>query len=81
IVKADIEAAIAGGAPKKTAAVAAPVADAPKPAAAPAASAPAAAPAGPGARQLADLLKMPYRVEPLSGMRRTIARRLTESKQ
>ncbi|MGQ3032098.1 MAG: biotin/lipoyl-containing protein, partial [Ferrovibrionaceae bacterium] len=36
IVKADVEAAIAGGAPKKAAAVAAPVADAPKPAAAPA---------------------------------------------
>ncbi|WP_300298144.1 pyruvate dehydrogenase complex dihydrolipoamide acetyltransferase [Ferrovibrio sp.] len=55
---------------------------APKGAAAPAAKA-AAAPvaAGPGARQLADLLKMPYRVEPLSGMRKTIARRLTESKQ
>ncbi|MBN9529377.1 MAG: pyruvate dehydrogenase complex dihydrolipoamide acetyltransferase [Alphaproteobacteria bacterium] len=82
IVKADVEAAIAGGAPKKAAAVAAPVADAPKPAAAPAAPAAAApAPSGPGARQLADLLKMPYRVEPLSGMRKTIARRLTESKQ
>lgn len=55
---------------------------APKGAAVPAAKA-AAAPvaAGPGARQLADLLKMPYRLEPLSGMRKTIARRLTESKQ
>ncbi len=42
-----------------------------------------AAPArsGPGARELADLLKMPYRLEALSGMRKTIARRLTESKQ
>ncbi len=57
---------------------------APKGAAAPAATAgKAAAPvaSGPGARQLADLLKMPYKLEPLSGMRRTIARRLTESKQ
>src|SRR5690606_26079070 len=59
---------------------------APKGAAAPAgkAAAPVAAgpvSSGPGARQLADLLKMPYRLEPLSGMRRTIARRLTESKQ
>src|SRR5690606_31905859 len=41
----------------------------------------ALAPSGPGARQLADMLKMPYRLEPLSGMRKTIARRLTESKQ
>ncbi|QDO98497.1 pyruvate dehydrogenase complex dihydrolipoamide acetyltransferase [Ferrovibrio terrae] len=57
---------------------------APKGAAAPAAAAgKAAAPvaSGPGARQLADLLKMPYKLEPLSGMRKTIARRLTESKQ
>jgi pyruvate dehydrogenase E2 component (dihydrolipoamide acetyltransferase) len=52
-------------------------------AAAPAAAGKAAAPvaSGPGARQLADLLKMPYKLEPLSGMRKTIARRLTESKQ
>ncbi|MFN4310647.1 MAG: pyruvate dehydrogenase complex dihydrolipoamide acetyltransferase [Ferrovibrio sp.] len=56
---------------------------APKGATAPVAKAAATAPvaAGPGARQLADLLKMPYRLEPLSGMRKTIARRLTESKQ
>jgi pyruvate dehydrogenase E2 component (dihydrolipoamide acetyltransferase) len=65
IVKADIEKAPKG--------LAAPAAAAGKPAA------PVAA--GPGARQLADLLKMPYRLEPLSGMRKTIARRLTESKQ
>ncbi|WP_341703238.1 pyruvate dehydrogenase complex dihydrolipoamide acetyltransferase [Ferrovibrio sp.] len=67
IVKADIEKTPAGT----------------KAAAAPAAAGKAAAPvaSGPGARQLADLLKMPYRLEPLSGMRRTIARRLTESKQ
>jgi pyruvate dehydrogenase E2 component (dihydrolipoamide acetyltransferase) len=66
IVKADVEKA-----PKGTAA--APAAAAGK-SAAPVAS-------GPGARQLADLLKMPYKLEPLSGMRKTIARRLTESKQ
>ena len=56
---------------------------APKGTSAPAAAGKAAAPvaSGPGARQLADLLKMPYKLEPLSGMRRTIARRLTESKQ
>lgn len=69
-----MEAAIAGGGAKLAPAAAAP---APKPAAAPA----IAAPSGPGARQLADLLKMPYRVEPLTSMRKTIARRLTESKQ
>ncbi len=70
IVKSDVEAAIAGGGAK----AAAPVAAAAAKSAAPAAS-------GPGARQLADLLKMPYKLEPLSGMRKTIARRLTESKQ
>jgi len=73
IVKADVEAAKAGGGARKAAPAAAAGAPAPKPAA------PAAA--GPGARQLADLLKMPYRLEPLSMMRKTIARRLTESKQ
>ena len=67
IVKADVEKTPAG-------AKAAPAAAAAGKAAAPVAS-------GPGARQLADLLKMPYKLEPLSGMRRTIARRLTESKQ
>jgi pyruvate dehydrogenase E2 component (dihydrolipoamide acetyltransferase) len=67
IVMADIEKTPAGT-------KAAPAAAAAGKAAAPVAS-------GPGARQLADLLKMPYRLEPLSGMRKTIARRLTESKQ
>jgi len=71
IVKADIEAALAGGAPAK-----APAAGAPAPAAAAAPT-----PSGPGAKQLADLLGMSHRVEPLSGMRKTIASRLTESKQ
>jgi pyruvate dehydrogenase E2 component (dihydrolipoamide acetyltransferase) len=66
IVKADVEKAPKGAA-------------APAGAASGKASAPVAS--GPGARQLADLLKMPYKLEPLSGMRKTIARRLTESKQ
>ncbi|WP_299617085.1 pyruvate dehydrogenase complex dihydrolipoamide acetyltransferase [Pelagibius sp.] len=72
IVKADVEAAPAG-APAVAAPAAAPVA-----AAAPAA---APAPSGPGAKQMADLLGMAYTQEPLSGMRKTIAKRLTESKQ
>ena len=70
IVKSDVQAAIAGGGAKAAA-----------PAAAAAAKPAAPAATGPGARQLADLLKMPYKLEPLSGMRKTIARRLTESKQ
>ena len=45
----------------------------------PAAAVPAAA--GPSAKQTADLLGMAYTQEPLSGMRKTIAKRLTESKQ
>ncbi len=74
IVKADIEAAVAGGTGK-----AAPAAAAAAPSAAPAAAAPAAA--GPSAKEAADLLGMEYEQEPLSGMRRVIAKRLTESKQ
>src|SRR3546814_20147647 len=47
------------------------------------AAAAAAAPkaAGPGAKQLADMLGMTYRQEPLSSMRKVIAKRLNESKQ
>ncbi len=72
IVKADVEAAKPGAAPAaKDEAAAAP--------AAAAAAAPAAA--GPGAKQLADMLDMAYTQEPLSGMRKVIAKRLTESKQ
>jgi len=74
IVKADIDAALAGG---KPAATAAPTAAAAAPAQAPAAP----APSGPGARQMADLLGMSYRLEPLSSMRKVIASRLSESKQ
>ena len=69
IVKADVEGAKPGAAPAAKAA----------PGAAPAAAAPAAA--GPGAKQLADMLGMTYKQEPLSGMRKVIAKRLTESKQ
>lgn len=75
IVKADVEAALAGKPLEKAAARPAEVAP---PTAAPA---PAAAPAGPGAKELADLLGLKYRQEPLTNMRRTIARRLSEAKQ
>ena len=70
VIKRDIEAALAGGAPVRTAA--------PAPAAV---AAPAALPAGPSAKESADLLGMAYAQEPLSTMRKTIARRLSEAKQ
>jgi len=67
IVKADIEAALAGGAPK--------------PATAPVAAAPAAAPSL-GQAPSADVPGLPaYDEIPNSNMRKVIARRLTESKQ
>ncbi len=73
IVKADIEAARDGKA-TEAAPTAAPQATAP--------SAPAqAAAAGPSAKALADALGMEYELEPLSKMRKTIAARLSESKQ
>ena len=50
-------------------------------AAAPAASAPAASPAPAAAPAAAQDFGIPHEVEKLSGMRKTIARRLTESKQ
>lgn len=68
IVKADVEAALAGKPLEKAAARPAEVAP------------PTAAPA-PGAKELADLLGLKYRQEPLTNMRRTIARRLSEAKQ
>jgi pyruvate dehydrogenase E2 component (dihydrolipoamide acetyltransferase) len=78
IVKADVEAMLAGGTPT--------VAPVLQPAAAPAVAPPPtaatpAAPAGPGARQLADAFGMAYRQEPLSSMRKVIAQRLSEAKQ
>ncbi len=69
IVKRDIEAALAGGMPAGTV----------MPAAAPVP--PRATTAGPGAKVMADLLGVDYRQEPLSNMRKTIARRLSEAKQ
>ena len=69
VIKRDIEGALSGAAPA---------------ARAPAATqAPAQVPgtAGPGAKSLADLLGMTYRQEPNTGVRKTIARRLTEAKQ
>ncbi len=73
IIKVDIEAALAGGAAAAPAATSAPAP------AAPAAASPGAT--GPSAKEMADLLGMAYRQEPLSSMRKTIARRLTEAKQ
>jgi pyruvate dehydrogenase E2 component (dihydrolipoamide acetyltransferase) len=69
IVKADIEAAIAGGAPSAT----------PAPAAAPAAPSAVAQAAPTTAEKLP--FEPEFELEPLSSMRKTIARRLTESKQ
>ncbi len=69
IIKVDIEAALAGApAPAQT------------PAGAPAA-APAPAATGPSAKQMADLLGLDYELVPLTNMRKTIARRLSEAKQ
>jgi pyruvate dehydrogenase E2 component (dihydrolipoamide acetyltransferase) len=75
IVKADIEAAKSSGTGKAAAAPApAKAADAPRAAA-------AGMPAGPDAKALADAYGMEYEAIPNSGMRKTIAKRLTESKQ
>jgi pyruvate dehydrogenase E2 component (dihydrolipoamide acetyltransferase) len=68
VIKRDIEAALTGGAP--AAAARAP---------APAVAAPAGS--GPSAAQLADMLGMAYELQPLDNMRKTIARRLSESKR
>ncbi len=79
IVKADVESAKASGVTKAPAAAPAAV---PAPAAAPAAApAPAAKPAGVDAKDLSDKLGMRYKALPNSGMRKTIARRLSEAKQ
>jgi pyruvate dehydrogenase E2 component (dihydrolipoamide acetyltransferase) len=74
IVKVDIEAAVERGVP----AGAKPVpATAPAPAAAPAG---AAMPSGPGAKQLADLLGMTYRLEPLTSVRPSRRSRISISR-
>ncbi|MGF6231177.1 pyruvate dehydrogenase E2 component (dihydrolipoamide acetyltransferase) [Inquilinus ginsengisoli] len=78
IVKADIDAAVAGGAPAAKPAAAAP--EAAKPALAAPAAKPAAA-GGPNAKQLADAFGIPYSEQKHSNMRKTVARRLLESKQ
>jgi pyruvate dehydrogenase E2 component (dihydrolipoamide acetyltransferase) len=80
VVKADVEAALKGGAPKAAAAAPAATPVAAAPAAAPAPVA-AAAPKGVDAKALADKLGMKYKVLPNSGMRKTIAKRLTEAWQ
>jgi len=74
IVKADIEAALAGGAAKPA------EAKAPAAPAAPA-QAPVAQAAGPNAKQIADAVGLPYTEVKNSNIRKTIARRLTEAKQ
>ena len=92
IVKTDIEQALAGGKTQPATAMAArPSAPPEQPAtasaapaqtaAAPMSSPAAAAKAAPDAKQLADLLKIPYREVANSTIRKTIARRLTEAKQ
>jgi pyruvate dehydrogenase E2 component (dihydrolipoamide acetyltransferase) len=72
IVKRDVEAALlAGGASAAATSIATPSAPA---------QANAAAPAAPVAHEYGPHDDIPYREEKLSGMRKTIARRLTESK-
>ncbi len=74
IVKSDIEAAAAGGAAKAAPAAAAPQAAAPTPA--------AAAPKGASDEAVLKLFEQgSYELVPHDGMRKTIARRLVESKQ
>ncbi|AQQ06640.1 pyruvate dehydrogenase complex dihydrolipoamide acetyltransferase [Roseibium algicola] len=76
IVKRDIEAALAAGTGKAAPAAAAAAAEAPKAAAAPAMA------TGPSADQVLKLFdKDSYELVPHDGMRKTIAKRLTESKQ
>ena len=75
IVKADVEGAKPGAAPAAAPASAAPAA------AAPAAAAPAAAPVAAAAAKPAAIPDIPHTAEKLSNIRKTIARRLTESKQ
>ncbi|WP_430512232.1 pyruvate dehydrogenase complex dihydrolipoamide acetyltransferase [Pannonibacter phragmitetus] len=75
IVQRDIEAALKAGTGKAAPAAAAATAEAPKAAA-------AAAPAGPSKEQVLKLFaEGSYELVPHDGMRKTIAKRLTESKQ
>ena len=66
ILRADVEAAGKGGSAAKSA---------------PSAGAAMPVASGPGAKELADAYGMKYREEKVSGMRKVIASRLTESKQ
>ncbi len=76
IVKSDIDAALAGGKPAAKPTAAAPAAQAPAAAAAPIAA------AALGKDRVAALAgNIPYELVPHTGMRKTIARRLTEAKQ
>ncbi|WP_207478786.1 pyruvate dehydrogenase complex dihydrolipoamide acetyltransferase [Arenibaculum pallidiluteum] len=79
IVKADIEAAVAGGGARKPAATPAPAPAAAAPAAAPAPT--PAKPAGSDTRDFVTKLGMRFTEVPNSGIRKTIARRLSEAKQ
>lgn len=74
IVKADVESALSGGAPKS--------APAPQSAvSAPASSASAPVSSGPDAKALADMYGMEYEELPNNNMRKVVAKRLLESKQ
>ena len=68
IVKADLEGAKEGATPLTSTAPAVPSPSTPSS-------------TGPDAKKLADMLEIPYRAEANSGMRKTIAKRLLESKQ
>ncbi len=86
IVRADVEQAIERGAGAAEAATAAAPPSSQKAAERPAAEAaqPAAkqaAPGGPDAKAQADMLGMAYAERPMSGMRKTIAKRMVEAKQ
>ncbi|MEI6557520.1 MAG: pyruvate dehydrogenase complex dihydrolipoamide acetyltransferase [Rhodospirillaceae bacterium] len=81
IIKHDVTEALARG-PVARAAAAAPAAAAPVAAAAPAAAPPVRSPAGgDDTRAWSDKVGLKYRLQANSGMRKVIARRLTEAKQ
>lgn len=81
IVRIDVEHALAAGPAATQAAAPAPAAAAAAPAAAAPAPAAASLPVGPDPKAIADQAGIPYHEVPNSGMRKVIARRLTESKQ
>ncbi|WP_119678394.1 pyruvate dehydrogenase complex dihydrolipoamide acetyltransferase [Indioceanicola profundi] len=81
IVKADVETALKGGKPAQAAKAAPAPAQQPAPAGIGTSPSPAALPRGVNAKDTADKLGMKYKVLPNSGMRKTIAKRLTEAWQ